>query len=171
MPTLIERPSACGARERGHGPPKASPRCAGYVALNAVKFCLGRRGRASCEAEERVCASLEASLELPPRARSVRELLSHPIPKPSREHDVCRGVSRPPISSDAKPMWGGNRVFPGNFKGSQGRFGMFHDRENPSNLRMCMERVHLGAYSMYAWWKIARDSHWEFGAECVDPGR
>ena len=41
MPTLIERPSACGARERGHGPPKASPRCAGYVALNAVKFWAG----------------------------------------------------------------------------------------------------------------------------------
>ena len=76
----------------------------------------------------------------------------------------------PPISSDAKPMWGGNRVFPGNFGDAHGRFGMFHDRENPSNLRMCMERVHLGAYSMYAWWKIARDSHWEFGAECVEPG-
>ena len=168
MPTLFERPSACGARERGHGPPKASPRCAGYVALNAVKFWAG--AAEPCAKQKNACVRLRKLAIATARAKCARTTLTsdpQAIPRARR----VSGVSRTPISSDAKPMWGGNRVFPGNFKGSQGRFGMFHDHENPSNLRMCMERVHLGAYSMYAWWKIARDSHWEFGAECVDPGR
>ena len=56
VPTLFERPSACGARERGHGPPKASPRCAGYVALNAVKFWAG--AAEPCAKQKNACVRL-----------------------------------------------------------------------------------------------------------------